>query len=48
MVLDASAAPSGVLNAGPARQLLAMEPWHAPRPVDAAYVALAEALDCPW
>lgn len=34
IVLDASAALSGLLNAGPARQLLAMEQIHAPHLLD--------------
>lgn len=34
IVLDASAAPSGLLNAGPARESLAGEQLHAPHLVD--------------
>lgn len=34
IVLDASAALSGLLNAGPARELLAVEQLHAPHLVD--------------
>jgi predicted nucleic acid-binding protein len=35
IVLDASAAMSGLLNAGPAREALASEPLHAPHLIDA-------------
>ncbi|HEY5978706.1 MAG TPA: type II toxin-antitoxin system VapC family toxin [Microlunatus sp.] len=39
IVLDASAALSGLLNAGPARELLAGEQLHAPHLIDAEVVS---------